>query len=77
MELVELPIVAYCIKCSRIGQPLTQDQVLTLAVSLIEGTEMAARVIAWKKKYSQYYKNQLLLGQGWYHAFMSHHHDIQ
>jgi hypothetical protein len=55
MESVEPTIVAYCIKCSRIGQSLTQDQVLSLAILLIEGTEMAAQVIAWKKKYSQYY----------------------
>jgi hypothetical protein len=76
MHSVEPTIVAYCIKCSRIGQPLTQDQVLALAISLIEGTDVAVRVIAWKKKYSHYYDDRPLLGKGWYNAFMSRHHDI-
>jgi hypothetical protein len=50
MELAEPTIVAYCIKCSRISQPLTHDQVRALAISLIDGTEVAKQVINWKKK---------------------------
>jgi hypothetical protein len=77
MEAVEPTIVAYCIKCSKIGQPLTHEQVLALAISLIEGTDVAAQVINWKKKYSQYYNNQPLLGKNWYNAsFMVRHHEI-
>ena len=37
---------------------------------------MAAQVITWKKKYSQYQENQPLLGKAWYNNFMSHHQDI-
>ena len=38
MEAAELFIVVYCLKCSGIGQPLTHEQVRTLAASLLAGT---------------------------------------
>jgi hypothetical protein len=69
--MMEPTIVAFCIKCSRIGQSLTQEQVWTLAISLIEDIIVAAQVVAWKRKYSHYYDNQPLLGgKGWYDSFM-------
>jgi hypothetical protein len=70
MEPTEPTIVAYCIKCSRTGQPLTQEQVRALAISLIEGTRVAAEVIAWKKKFLLYREDKPLLGKGWYDKFM-------
>jgi hypothetical protein len=76
MEVVEPTIVAYCIKCSKISQPLMHEQVLALAILLIEGTDMAVQVICWKKKYSQYHNNQPLLGKNWYKTFMLCHYDI-
>jgi hypothetical protein len=76
VETVEATIVAYCIKCSRIGQPLTHEQVLALAIVLIEDTVVAAKVVCSKKKYSQYSNNQPLLGKAGHNTFMSRHHDI-
>ena len=76
MESAEPLIVAYCLKCSRIGQPLTHEQVRTLAASLVEGTEVEKQVISWKKKYSHFYDGQPLLGKGWYNSFMLRHKDI-
>jgi hypothetical protein len=50
MASAEPTIVAYCIKCSQIGQPLTHDQVRELAISLVEDTALEAAVVNWKKK---------------------------
>jgi hypothetical protein len=77
MEEVEPTIIACWIKCSQIGQPLTHEQVLPLAILLVVDMDVAAQVISWKKKDSLYNDNQPLLGKkNWYNTFMSHHHDI-
>jgi hypothetical protein len=49
MAPVEPVIVEYCVKLSRIGQPLTREEAVALAISLITGTELENTVIAWKK----------------------------
>jgi hypothetical protein len=70
MAPVEPVIVEYCVKLSRIGQPLTREEAVALAISLITGTELENTVIAWKKKFSKYKDGDPLLGVSWCRGFI-------
>ncbi len=64
-------LVDYCLKLSAIGQPLMKDQVMALVSSMIDNQELEEKVIAWKKKHSQYKEGQPLVGNGWYQRFVN------
>jgi hypothetical protein len=67
MELIEPLLVGFCIRASRIGEPLNREVFLDLANSLIEGTPTQEKVEQWKAKIKAA-KNKL--GNGYYSAFM-------
>jgi hypothetical protein len=69
-------LVEYCMRLAKIGQPLTKDQLTSLAISMIEGTSIEAKVKAWKRKFSQFNEYQELIGDGWYQGFLARNADV-
>jgi hypothetical protein len=63
-------LVEYCMRLARIGQPLTKDQLTSLAISMIEGTMVEEKVKVWKRTFSNFNDTQDLLGGGWYRGFI-------
>jgi hypothetical protein len=70
---VEGLICQYCIRLAKIGLPLTKDQVIGIALSLIEGTAVEENVKEWKKNYSHYDPTAPLLGSKWFQGFLKRH----
>ena len=75
MLLVEPLIISLIVQLSRIRAPILCSTGLALANSLIRGTETEAKVIEWKKKYSQmsdeWIDGNNILGRGYWQGFMS------
>jgi hypothetical protein len=73
---IEPLIMVYCLCLARIGQPLVQDQLCSLAISIITGTPLEQQVINWKQLHSTYDHSKPLLGVSWYKGFMNRNNDV-
>jgi hypothetical protein len=79
---VEPLLVEYCIRLSKIGAPLTRNEVRSLAFSMIEGTDYYDDVIDFKAKHhllkdsdSCSLDEANILGVRWYRGFMQRNCD--
>jgi hypothetical protein len=75
---VEPILVEYCLRLSKIGAPLTKDQVITLASSLIHGTTHLDDLIEFKRRrhlLGEEVMNQNILGNRWYSNFLGRNSD--
>jgi hypothetical protein len=79
LESVEPLLVEYCLKLSNIGQPLTKFQLLSLAESLIDGTDLKDNMIKFKQHHKILGPGELsnsVVGVRWYEGFMKRHGDM-
>jgi hypothetical protein len=79
LSAMEPLLVEWCIKMAKIGQALTKENVIGLATELIEGTEHADKLEAFKKKRKLRTKDdageKTILGDRWYEGFMKRNHE--
>ncbi len=66
---VEVVLKAYLITAADLSCALNVSETLAFANDLIEGTGIAARLIAWKKKRGIYNPDADLLGRKWHRLF--------
>lgn len=69
---IEPFVIETCICLANMGSALTKDQVLSLASSFIEGTELRNSYIKYKGKRKLYCNanESSVVGEGWYQGFM-------
>lgn len=80
MSAIEPVLVEYCMQLSEMGAPITRDQVLLLAESLIKGTDVEKLYINLKRKLHLKVPDddpdcKGLVGLGWYRGFLNRHQD--
>jgi len=72
---LEPVIKEYCIRLAHIGQPITKDQVISIAIALAVDTPSEVALKCWKEKHSYFSQDSPLLGVGWFQGFMKRHQD--
>lgn len=71
---IEDRIYARCRELQSVGQLHSKEQVIQLAIAVIEATpRLTERLVEWKKKYSHHEDGQSLVGDGWYRGFRQRH----
>jgi hypothetical protein len=76
LEGVEPLLVEYCLKLANIGQSLSKGQLISLAESIIDGTDYKESLATFKyqhKIFDQGGLAQALVGSIWYESFMRWH----
>ena len=73
---MEVVLKAYLITAADLSCALNVSETIAFANDLIEGTKIADKFIAWKKKRGIYNANAETLGRKWYRLFMNRNSDI-